>query len=67
MDGSIGENRANNFAFFLHCKKAATPRPLFLSLETGKTARQVPVCFFFSNLRGRWDLAKFGYRSGQRG
>jgi hypothetical protein len=29
-------------------QKAATPRPLFLSLETGKTARQVPVCFFFS-------------------
>jgi hypothetical protein len=51
----------------LHCKNAATPLPLFLSLETGKTARQVPVFFFFQNLRGRWDLAKFGYRSGQGG
>jgi hypothetical protein len=49
MDGSIGENRANSFAFFLHCKKPATPRPLFLSLETAKTASQVPVfsLFFF--------------------
>jgi hypothetical protein len=33
----------------LHCKKPATPRPLFLSLETAKTASQVPVfsLFFF--------------------
>ncbi len=67
MDGSIGENRANNFAFFCIAKRLQRPVLSFFLWRQEKQLDKSQCFYFFKNLRGRWDLAKFGYRSGQRG
>ncbi len=53
--------------FFCIAKRLQRPVLSFFLWRQEKQLDKSQCVFFFQNLRGRWDLAKFGYRSGQRG